>query len=127
MAVMLQTEFSFRLPRGLVDTNGGLHRDGIMRLATALDEVEPLQDPRVKNNQAFLSILLLSRVIVRVGEISPVTPSMIANLFASDFSYLQELYLQLNEAGSHSSETQCPACGHRFGLDLMASFDVSSE
>ena len=115
----LKTEFVFTLPRGYVDSAGNLHREGVMRLATALDEVEPLQDERTRNNEAYLSILLLSRVITRLGEIETVTPSVIESLFASDFAFLQEMYLQLNEDASHV-ETQCPSCGVRFGLDLMA-------
>jgi len=116
---MLQTEFEFTLPRGYIDRTGNLHRTGVMRLATALDEVEPLQDTRARANEAYLSILLLSRVLIRLGDLSPVTPAIIEGLFASDFSYLQELYVRLNDAGSHVVETQCPACGTRFGKFIM--------
>ena len=114
----LKTEFAFVLPRGYVDVEGNLHREGVMRLATALDEVEPLQDPRISLNSAYLSILLLSRVVTRLGNISPVTQTVIQGLFASDFAYLQEVYLRLNE-GAHEIETQCPSCGTRFALDLL--------
>src|SRR5207249_5694412 len=93
---------------------------GIMRLATARDEVEPLQDTRTRVNEAYVSILLLSRVVVRLGEISPVTPSVIEGLFASDFAYLQALYVRLNDDDSHIVETQCPTCGTRFAIDLTA-------
>jgi hypothetical protein len=116
---MLQTEFEFTLPRGFVDTKGDLHRQGVMRLATALDEVEPLQDARSQTNEAYMSILLLSRVVVRLGEINPVTPAVIERLFASDFAYLQALYLRMNDGGD-LVETQCPTCGKRFALDLLA-------
>ena len=115
----LKTEFAFVLPRGYVDAEGNIHRDGIMRLATALDEVEPLQDQRISVNSAYLSILLLSRVVTRLGNISPVTHTVIQSLFASDFAYLQEIYLRLNE-GAHEVETQCPSCGARFALDLLS-------
>jgi len=115
---VLKTEVEFTLPLGYVDREGTLHRQGMMRLATALDEIEPLQDGRIRSNQAYLSILLLSRVIVRLGDISPVAPEVIERLFASDFAYLQETYLRLNDNASLQVETQCPACGTRFGLDL---------
>jgi hypothetical protein len=115
---VLKTEFDFTLPRGYVDANGDLHRDGVMRLATARDEVEPLQDPRANVNVAYLSIILLSRVITRLGGISPVPPGVVQGLFASDFAFLQEMYLRLNE-GRHHVETECPSCGTRFALDLL--------
>ncbi len=120
----LSTEVEFTLPRGYVDAAGNLHRQGVMRLATALDEIEPLQDARARANDAYLSILLLSRVIVRLGEIAPVTPDIVERLFASDFAYLQETYLRLNEGGSLLVETECPSCGTRFGLDMMADSGV---
>jgi hypothetical protein len=113
---MLQTEFRFTLPCGYVDAAGNLHRDGVMRRATALDEVEPLADPRVRANEAYVSILLLSRVIARLGDLTLVTPAVVESLFASDFSYLQDLYLQVNE-GRELIETACPSCGTRFTLD----------
>lgn len=116
----LKTEFSFRLPRGYVDAGGNLHRDGVMRLARALDEVEPYGDPHARENEAWLSILMLSRVIVRLGSIAQVTPAVVADLFAHDFAYLQDLYLQLNGDSGASAETQCPSCGERFALDLTA-------
>ncbi len=115
---MVQTEFEFTLPRGYVDEHGALHRNGAMRLATALDEVEPLQDPRVRANEGYLSILLLSRVITRLGDLGQPTPEIVEQLFSSDFSYLQELYVRLNEMASSLIETQCPTCGSRFALDL---------
>ena len=115
---MLQTEFEFTLPYGYVDDRGNLHRNGTMRLATALDEVEPLRDTRVQANQAYLSILLLSRVITRLGGISPVSLAVMENLFAADFAYLQDLYVRVNDLGTSLVETQCPSCGTHFALDL---------
>jgi hypothetical protein len=128
---MLQTEFEFTLPHGYADEQGNLHRHGLMRLATALDEVEPLSDPRVRANEAYLGIVLLSRVITRLGEISPVAPSLVERLFSSDFAFLQALYVQANDSNGgvahpHSAwgetliETQCPTCGTRFLLDPAA-------
>jgi hypothetical protein len=119
----VKTEFDFTLPRGYVDTAGNVHRQGVMRLATARDEVEPLQDPRAAANSMYLSIALLSRVVTRLGPMSPVAPQVIQDLFASDFAFLQEMYLRLNE-GDHHVETQCPSCGTRFALDLLNDGDV---
>lgn len=114
---ILQTEYTFSLPCGYVDDQGNLHRDGVMRLATALDEVEPLGDVRVQANQAYLSVLLLSRVVTRIGTLSPITPSIVEQLFSADFAYLQELYVQVNDLENTLIETQCPDCGSRFSLD----------
>jgi hypothetical protein len=119
-ATMLQTEFAFMLPYGYVDERGNRHQHGTMRLATALDEIEPLRDPRVQANQAYLSILLLSRVVRRLGDISPVGAAVIEGLFAADFSYLQDLYVRINDHGTSVIETQCPTCGARFALDVSA-------
>src|SRR5436309_2972822 len=115
---MLQTEFEFTLPCGYVDEQGNLHQQGTMRLATALDEVEPMQDARVRANELYLSILLLSRVVTRLGEISPVNPTVIERLFSADFVYLQNLYMRVNNVGANLIETQCPTCRTRFALDL---------
>jgi hypothetical protein len=115
---MLQTEFSFTLPCGYVDARGNLHRQGTMRLATALDEIEPLQDARVRANEAYLTILVLSRVVTRLGDLQPVDVRVIEGLFAADLAYLQQLYVQINEVGTTRFETQCPRCGLRFSLDL---------
>src|SRR6266581_1938317 len=117
-AKLLRTEVEFTLPLGYVDQAGTLHRQGVMRLATAFDEVQPLQDPRVQSNQAYLSILLLSRVLVKLGTVSPVQPSVVEGLFSADFAYLQDLYVRLNDLGTSVVETQCPNCGSRFALDV---------
>jgi hypothetical protein len=119
-ATLLQTEFSFLLPCGYIDARGDRHQEGTMRLATARDEIEPLGDPRVQANAAYVGILLLSRVVTRLGRISPVTPAIIEGLFSADFSYLQDLYVRVNEQGANLVETQCPTCGARFALDLSA-------
>lgn len=114
---MLQTEYEFTLPCGYVDEAGSLHRDGTMRLATAFDEVDAMRDARVRANEAYLSILLLSRVITRLGGLTPVPPEVIERLFSADFVYLQELFVQLNDAGGSLIETECPSCGTRFPID----------
>lgn len=119
MPEVLQTEFDFTLPRGYVDADGNLHRHGVMRLATALDEIEPLADPRGRTNESYLAILLLSRVVTRLGNVSTISPTIIEGLFSSDFAYLQDLYLRLNDDGHRWIETQCPTCSTRFELDLL--------
>lgn len=114
----LQTEFEFTLPRGYVDGQGRVHQHGRMRLATALDEIAPLRDTRVRANQAYLTILLLARVITRLGEITTITPEIVENLFAADLAYLQVLYRQINEAGSTLVQFRCPECDATIELDL---------
>ena len=95
----LQTEFPFTLPRGYVDDHGTLHREGVMRLATARDEIEPLRDARVKENEAYLTVIVLSRTIVKLGTLSQVTPKTIEGLFSSDLAYLQDFYTRINFGG----------------------------
>jgi len=92
-----------------------------MRLATALDEVEPLGDPRVRANEAYLGILLLSRVLIRLGSIVPVAPEVVESMFSGDFSYLQDIYVRLNDHGMSEVETDCPHCGGHLSLDLTGS------
>ena len=116
----LQTEYPFTLPCGYVDERGTLHRRGVMRMATALDEVQPLMDQRVHRNQAYVAIVLLSRVLTRLGDISPVPVAVVEKLFAADFAFLQDLYIKMNDAGNGQAETECPDCGLRFTVDLLA-------
>lgn len=115
---MFQTEWAFTLPCGYVDTHGNLHREGVMRRATALDELEPLRDPRVRAHDAYLSVVLLGRVVTQLGQLPAVNADVIERLFTTDFIYLQQLYLQLNESPSALIETECPSCATRFVLDL---------
>lgn len=127
----------FTLPFGYLDASGRVHRRGLMRLATAFDEIEPLSDPRVQQNEAYLGLLLLSRVVTRLGDFAPVPAEVIAGLYTADFAYLQELYVQVNTplsaqplgrggvAGTASAplgtvETACPNCGAELVLDLDA-------
>ncbi len=114
----LQTEFEFTLPRGYVDRDGNVHRHGVMRLATAMDEITPLRDLRVRSNQAYLVIALLSRVIVKLGNLPQVTTSTIEGLFAADLAYLQAFYRQINEQGTSRLTLRCPDCNAEFELDL---------
>jgi hypothetical protein len=115
---LLRTEVEFTLPLGYVDRTGTLHRQGVMRLATAADEVQPLQDPRVQANAAYVGILLLSRVLVRLGSISPVPPGVVEGLFSADFAYLQDLFVRMNEPGGTLADTRCPQCGAQFTVDV---------
>lgn len=115
---MFQTEYEFTLPLGYVDQEGSLHREGTMRLATAADEILPLRDPRVQGNQAYLIIILLARVIGRLGSVSAVNPQVIENLYAADLAYLQEFYNRINRNGKASVETVCPKCAHGFEVAM---------
>ena len=93
---MLQTEVDFTLPKGYLAPDGELHRSGTMRLATAADEILPLKDPRVQQNPAYVSIIVLARVITKLGSLPDVNTKTIEGLFAADLGYLQNLYEQLN-------------------------------
>jgi len=115
----LQTEFNFTLPRGYVDDLGNLHREGTMRMATAADEIVPLRDPRVVANQAYLVIILLSRVVTRLGTLSDgqVTTSVVEGLFSADLAYLQEFYRRINEHGHNRIPATCPSCATQFEVE----------
>ena len=114
----LRTEFAFVLPRGYVDDTGTVHRDGAMRLATAKDEIVPQRDPRVRENESYLTVLLLSRVITKLGGLGQVHPGVIENMFASDLAFLQELYRRINQEGTSQAAVTCPSCKHEFAIDL---------
>lgn len=113
-----QTEYEFLLPRGYLDETGVLHRLGKMRLATALDEIEAMQDPRVQANEAYLPVILLSRVILRLGELNAITPQIVERLFASDMAYLEDVYLRLNSQDTIRLGVACPHCGGRFDVQV---------
>ena len=115
-----QTEYRFRLPRGYVDPEGTLHREGVMRLATAKDEIIPLQDYRVQGNRAYLVVILLSRVITKLGEIKYIDTEVVENLFSTDLAYLQEFYRKINEEGSPRVHATCPKCQNEFDIDLVS-------
>src|SRR5918998_116356 len=114
----LRTEFRFELPRGYVDGSGTVHRAGVMRLATGRDELVPLRDDRVRENPAYLSVVLLARVITRLGGITDVHAGMVEDFFASDLAFLQDLYRRVNAEGHTRAAATCPSCGHEFGVDI---------
>ena len=121
----LQTEFQFVLPRGYVDDSGRVHAEGVMRLATARDEIYPQSDYRVRDNAAYLSILLLTRTVTRLGTLSEVDTYVIENLFASDLAFLQDLYRRINQEGHTQAAVSCPSCNHEFTVDLAG--DATGE
>jgi hypothetical protein len=110
---MFQTEFEFTLPCGYVDEDGTLHTEGVMRRATAADEILPLKDVRVVKNQAYLVVIVLSRVITRLGGVAQITPKLIENLYATDLVFLQDLYNRINTPAG-SGDQICPQCQHRY-------------
>lgn len=117
----LRTEFPFQLPRGYVDESGTVHQDGVMRLATARDELVPLRDVRVQENPAYLSVVLLGRVITRLGTVPMVHDGIVENMFASDLAFLQDFYRQINAEGHTRAAVQCPHCAEPFEVELGGS------
>jgi ssDNA-binding Zn-finger/Zn-ribbon topoisomerase 1 len=113
----MKTEFEFILPRGYVDKDGNLHREGVMRLANAKDEIVPLNDLRVQRNRAYLIIVLLSRVISGFGSFKEVNTGVIENMFASDLWFLEEMYNRINEDEATITVT-CPECGSKFDKEF---------
>jgi hypothetical protein len=114
---VFQTEYEFTLPLGYVDAEGNLHRDGVMRLATAADEILPLKDPRVQSNQAYLIVILLARVVTRLGSVALINPKVIENLYAADLAYLQDLYNRINSTGTDARRVVCPHCQQGFEVE----------
>lgn len=114
----LRTEYAFTLPRGYVDESGRVHREGSMRLATARDEILPQRDPRVRENEAYLTVLLLARVVTKLGDLGQVNAGVIEGLFASDLAFLQDLYRRINQEGTTHAAVSCPSCKHEFTIDL---------
>lgn len=117
-APVLQTEFPFQLPLGYVDPEGTVHREGTMRLATAFDEIAPLKDPRVQSNPGYLLIILLARVVTKLGTVEHITPKTVEGLYAADLAYLQDMYQRVNEHGQDRVRTQCPHCEKTFMVEL---------
>jgi hypothetical protein len=115
---MLQTEFPFTLPHGYVDSDGTVHREGSMRMATAMDEIAPLKDGRVRSNPAYSSVITISRVVTKLGDLEQINPKVIEGLFAGDLAYLQTLYLRINHSGSNRVAVTCPYCEQAFEVEL---------
>lgn len=113
-----KTEVSFELPKGYVDKNGEIHKRGVMRLATAADEIIPLKDPRVKSNPGYLSIMLLSRVITKLGTLEEINTDIIEQLFTPDIAYLQELYQSLNAIEPIYIKETCPHCNKELTVEV---------
>ena len=117
---MFQTEFEFNLPCGYLDEEGTLHRDGVMRRATAADEILPLKDPRVVKNPAYLVVILLSRVVTRLDGVELINPKVIENLYATDLAYLQNLYNEVNRLDGEQPAVICPECRHEFRVEASS-------
>lgn len=117
-ATGLRTEYPFTLPRGYVDEHGRMHRDGIMRLATARDELTTQADQRVRANPAYLTVLLLERTVTTLGDLPAVDTFVVENLFASDMAFLQDLYRRINADGHTEVAVSCPHCGNDFAVDV---------
>jgi hypothetical protein len=110
-----QTEVEFTLPKGYLDATGILHRRGVMRLATAGDEILPLRDPRVQQNEAYLAIIVLARVITKLGELPEIDTKVIEGLYASDLDFLQRTYERINgvdDVEAAGTAVDAAATGH---------------
>jgi hypothetical protein len=118
MPAPLRTEYRFELPIGYLDPNGVMHKSGVMRMATARDELYPLGDQRLQNNPAYLTVLLLQRVIVRLGHLEEIDTWVIEHLFAADLAFLQDLYRRINQEGHTRAAVTCPSCAHNFTVDV---------
>lgn len=124
--MMLQTEFDFTLPRGYVDAEGTLHREGKMRLSTAYDEIVPMKDPRVQVNPGYLVIILLSRVITRLGDLGQINPKIIEGFFSADLQFLQDLYVRINHEGHNRLLVSCPHCDEQFQVEVSGPGEESA-
>lgn len=117
-----QIEFEFTLPRGYVDEDGMVHRQGVMRLSTAADEIIPMRDPRVQQNPGYLTVLLLSRVVVRLGTLVKITPEVIEELFTADLEFLRNMYEQINAVEPREITVVCPRCGQSHSVPIELQF-----
>ena len=122
----IHTQFAFELPNGYVDDDGVLHRTGVMRMATARDEILPLRDPRVRDNEAYLTVLLLSRVVTQLGTVTEISPATIEGLFAVDLAFLQDLYRRINQLGHTEAIVTCPGCSHEFAVNVAGDVEGRS-
>lgn len=112
-----KTEFEFLLPKGYIDATGTVHREGTMRLATAADEILLLKDPRVQNNAAYSVVILLARVVTRLGTLDVINPKIIEGLFSADLAYLQDFYNRINSSETRKINVVCPQCQHSFEVE----------
>lgn len=110
----METEFAFKLPKGYKDAQGTIHREGVMRLATAADEIFPMKDIRVRENPEYASVLILARVITRLGTLEEITPEVIEQLYTADINFLQNMYQTINEMEDPMIQVRCPHCGKTF-------------
>ncbi|OPX90941.1 MAG: hypothetical protein A4E53_00777 [Pelotomaculum sp. PtaB.Bin104] len=122
-----QTEYEFELPKGFVDEHGDLHKKGVMRLATAADEILPMRDSRVQSNPSYLTIILLARVITKLGDLRAIDTKVIEKLFTADFAYLQDFYQRINESESARFKAVCPKCQHEFEAEINFSGEPAGE
>lgn len=118
--MMLQTEFPFTLPHGYVDSDGNLYKEGVMRMATAYDEIAPIKDPRVQSNPGYLTVILLSRVILKLDDLENINPKMIESLFAGDLAYLQDMYQRINLNGHNHLSLSCPHCEGSIEVEMAS-------
>jgi len=124
--MLFSTEFEFTLPKGYVDNDGNVCKKGTMRLATAADEILPMRDPRVQQNPGYLTVILLARVITKLENLRMIDTSIIENLFATDFAYLQSFYKEINEIGKPVVSAICPECKKSIEIEvsLLGEFQV---
>lgn len=116
---MQQTEFPFILPQGYLDSEGNSHKEGMMRLATAYDEIAPMRDPRVQRNPGYLVIILLARTIVKLGTLEQINTKVIEGLFSGDLVYLQDFYQRINQNGHSRFRVACPHCQGEFEVETV--------
>ena len=116
---MQQTEFPFTLPQGYLDSEGNTHKEGIMRLSTAYDEIAPMRDPRVQRNPGYLVIILLARVITKLGTLEQINTKVIEGLFSGDLVYLQDFYQRINQNGHSRLRVACPHCEGEFEVETI--------
>jgi hypothetical protein len=122
----IATQVPFTLPFGLTTEDGHTHREGVMRLASARDELQPLASAEVRRNEAYLTVLLLAQTVVSIGPVTDITPQLIEGLYAVDFDHLQRLYERLNTNQDARGSVICPDCSHEFDIDLSALQDGPS-
>lgn len=115
---MFVTEYEFELPKGYVDSEGNLHRRGLMRLSTAADEILPMRDPRVQSLPAYLIVVILARVVIRLGTLRDIHPGIIEGLFTEDLAFLQDMYNRINGLAARTQAVHCPHCGQSHEVEV---------